>query len=100
MLLGRQRVFPWYTEGATSMPRKKQSASQQATLTMMTHILLLQPKATTTDEALASLFKGVHALQQHIPCLLAVATSENQSTRHRGYTHGIVLHFVDEPHLR
>ncbi len=70
------------------------------TLSIMTHITLLSPKVETTDEALEAVFESVHALQKQIPCLIAIATGENQSTAHRGYTHGIVLHFVDEAHLR
>jgi acyl carrier protein len=81
------------------MVRKTQSSSEQSSQTVATQVILLQPKATTTDEALASLFKGVRSLQTHIPCLLVVSAGENQSTRHRGFTHGILLHFVDEAHL-
>jgi acyl carrier protein len=67
---------------------------------MITHTTLLFPKVEATDEMLEGVFKSVHALQKQIPCLIAVATGENQSTAHRGYTHGIVLHFVGEAHMR
>jgi acyl carrier protein len=77
--------------------KKKQESIEQA---MMTHILLLQLKADITDQMLAPLWKAAHALPQHIPCLLAVSAGENQSTHHRGFTHGILLHFIDEQHLR
>ena len=79
------------------MPNKKPTTPHRF---MMTQILLLQLKPTTTDSALATFFKGVQGMQQHIPCLLAVATGENHSTAHRGFTHGIILHFEDEPHMR
>lgn len=78
------------------MPKKKPTTLQRS---MMTQILLLHLKPTTTDSALATFFKGVQGMQQHIPCLLAVATGENHSTYHRGFTHGIILHFEDEPHM-
>jgi len=81
------------------MVRKTQSPSEQPGQTVATQVILLQPKSTTTDEALASLFKGVQSLHKRIPHLLAVSAGENQSTRHRGFTHGILLHFVDEAHL-
>jgi acyl carrier protein len=81
------------------MVRKTQSPLEQPGQTVATQVILLQPKATTTDEALASLFKGVQSLHKRIPHLLAVSAGENQSTRHRGFTHGILLHFVDETHL-
>ncbi len=67
---------------------------------LMTQVTLLQPKASTTDADLATLFKAVRSLQKHIPCLLAVATGENHSTQHKGFTHGILLHFEDETHMR
>ncbi len=70
------------------------------TLPMITHITLLYPKVETSDEALEAVFKSVHALQKQIPCIIAIATGENQSTAHRGYTHGIVIHFVDEAQMR
>jgi hypothetical protein len=81
------------------MVRKTQSLSEPTNQTVATQVILLQPKAATTDEALASFFKAVRSLQKHIPCLLVVSAGENQSTRHRGFTHGILLHFVDEAHL-
>ena len=67
---------------------------------VMTQITLLQPKASTTDVDLATLFKAVRALQKHISCLLAVAAGEIYSTQHKGFTHGILLHFEDETHMR
>lgn len=79
------------------MAKKEQESTQQA---MMTHILLLQLKPDVSDQMLASLWKAAHTLQPHIPCLLAVSAGENQSTYHRGFTHGILLHFTDEQHLR
>lgn len=63
----------------------------------MTQVILLRLKAETTDQALAAFFKAVHQAQPHIPCLVAVATGENQSEAHRGFTHGIFLHFDHNP---
>lgn len=65
---------------------------------IVTQVILLQPKAEITDEALAAFFKAVHHSQPHIPCLVAVATGENTSNAHRGVTHGILLHFDHDPH--
>jgi acyl carrier protein len=64
---------------------------------LVTQVILLRPKAETTDQALATFFKAVHNTQPHIPCLVAVATGENQSEAHRGFTHGIFLHFDHDP---
>lgn len=72
---------------------------QQTTLAyaIVTQVILLQPKAETTDETLAAFFKAVHTAQPHIPCLVAVSTGENTSNAHRGFTHGILLHFDRDP---
>ena len=65
---------------------------------LVTQVILLQPTAETTDEALAAFFKAVHHSQPHIPCLVAGASGENTSNAHRGFTHGILLHFDHDPH--
>ncbi len=67
---------------------------------MITHVVLLQPKAEVTREELAAVLSRVQALQQTIPGILAISAGENRSTYHRGYTHGIIMHFVDEAHLQ
>lgn len=72
----------------------------QQQIQIMTHVILLAPKADTSDKDLEKLFQAAHALKKHIPCLLAIAAGENHSTGHRGFTHGIVMHFTDEAHQR
>ena len=67
---------------------------------MMTHVVLLKPKAATTDEELAVLFDAIRALQKVIPGLLAVSAGTNHSGYHHGYTYGVILHFSDEAHLQ
>lgn len=67
---------------------------------MMTHVVLLKPKAETTDEQLTTLFRHIQALQTIIPGLVAISAGPNHSTYHRGYTHGIIMHFIDETHLQ
>ena len=67
---------------------------------MITHVVLLQPKAEVTREELATVLSRIQALQQTIPGILAISAGENRSTYHRGYTHGIIMHFVDEAHLQ
>jgi len=64
---------------------------------IVTQVILLRPKAKTTDETLTAFFKAVHRSQPHIPCLADVSTGENTSTAHRGFTHGILLHFDRDP---
>lgn len=67
---------------------------------LMTHIVLLQLKPTTTDKDIDSLFQSMHAMQHHIPHLVAVTTGENHSLQHKGWTHGILFHFLEDQHLQ
>lgn len=87
-----------------SMPRGKRKTDQSTQhikqRTLMTRMLLFQPRPTATDDDLEALFKAAHGMQSHIPCLVAVTTGENQSHQHKGWTHGIVLHFEDEQHMQ
>jgi quinol monooxygenase YgiN len=69
-------------------------------LEMIAHVVLLQPKTTTTNEELSAFLERVRALQQVIPGIVAISVGENRSTHHRGFTHGIIMHFVDEAHLQ
>jgi len=69
-------------------------------LEMITHLVLLQPKVETTDEELAVFLERVKALQQVIPGIVAISVGRNRSVHHRGFTHGIIMHFVDEAHLQ
>jgi quinol monooxygenase YgiN len=67
---------------------------------MIAHVVLLQPKATTTNEELAAFLERVQALQLMVPGILAISAGENRSMHNRGFTHGIIMHFVDEAHLQ
>lgn len=67
---------------------------------MMTHVVLLKPKAGTTDEKMTALFDTIRALQTVIPGLLAVSVGQNRSAYHHGYTYGVIMHFSDEAHLQ
>jgi quinol monooxygenase YgiN len=69
-------------------------------LEMIAHVVLLQPKATTTNEELSAFLERVRALQQVIPGIVAISVGENRSNYHGGFTHGIIMHFVDEAHLQ
>ena len=69
-------------------------------LEMITHVVLLQPKPETTDKELAAVLERVKALQQVIPGIVALSVGKNRSTYHRGFTHGIIMRFVDEAHLK
>ena len=67
---------------------------------MITHVVLLQPKVSTTDQELTAFLEHIQALQQVIPGIVAISVGENRSIYHGGFTHGIIMHFVDETHLK
>jgi len=67
---------------------------------MITHIVLLQPKAATTAEELATFLDHVRDLQKIIPGIIAISAGKNHSPYHSVYTHGIIMRFVDEAHLQ
>lgn len=66
---------------------------------MIAHVVLLQPKPGITDNELAAFLERVRALQRAIPGIISIASGENRSEYNRGFTHGIIMHFVDEAHL-
>jgi hypothetical protein len=67
---------------------------------MITHVVVLQPKAETTDEEIKYVLDQVRTLSQSIPGILDVHTGENLSTNHQDYTYGFVMHFADEASLK
>lgn len=66
---------------------------------MITHIVLLYPKAEASDEQLHAVLEQVEALQKVIPGLISVSTGKNASQYHQGYTYGIIMHFLDAASL-
>ena len=67
---------------------------------MITHVVLLQPKVSTTDQELTAFLERIEALRQVIPGIVAISVGENRSNFHGGFTHGIIMRFVDEAHLQ
>ncbi len=66
---------------------------------MITHVVLLQPKVSTSNEELTAFLQHVLTLQQVIPGILSISVGENRSDFQGGFTHGIIMRFVDEAHL-
>ena len=66
---------------------------------MITHIVLLRPKVSTSIEELTAFFEHVRVLQELIPGILSLSVGENRSEFNGGFTHGIIMRFVDEVHL-
>ena len=67
---------------------------------MITHVVLLQPKATTTEEQLAIFFDHVRNLQKQITGIISISAGKNRSPYASTYTHGIIMRFIDEAHLQ
>jgi len=67
---------------------------------MITHVVLIQPKVSTTNEQLTAFLQHVLTLQQVIPGILSISVGENRSDYQGGFTHGIIMRFVDEAHLQ
>ena len=67
---------------------------------MITHVVLLQPKAETTEDEIATVLSHVQELQQKISGITEVHTGKNLSNYNRGYSHGFVMQFVDQEHLK
>ncbi len=67
--------------------------------TIMTHVVLLRPRAETSEEAMLMALEHVQALQSQISGLLSVATGKNHSRSHQGYRYGVIMRFIDEAHL-
>jgi len=67
---------------------------------MITHVVLIQPKSSTSNEKLLALFQDVQALQEIIPGIISISVGENLSHYHRGFTYGVIMRFVDEAHLQ
>jgi len=66
---------------------------------MITHIVLIQPKVSTSKEQILAFLQRVLTLQEVIPGILHISTGENRSVYHKGFTFGIIMRFVDEAHL-
>ncbi len=67
---------------------------------MIAHVVLLQPKASTSNEELTALLERIQALQRVISGIVSISVGENRSIYHGGYTYGVIMHFVDETHLQ
>jgi Stress responsive A/B Barrel Domain len=67
---------------------------------MVTHVVLLQPKAEVTEDEITSTLDHVQALQQAIPGIVIVQVGKNMSNNNQGYTYGFVMRFVDAEHLK
>jgi hypothetical protein len=68
---------------------------------MVRHILLLQPRADVTPEAIDACRKGITSLVGRIPGLVDCHWGENlvAPERREGFTQGFSMDFLDRPSL-
>jgi len=67
---------------------------------MITHVVLIQPKVSTSNEQISAFLQRVLTLQEEIPGIQSISVGENRSVYHEGFTHGVIMRFVDEAHLQ
>ncbi|MDJ1184426.1 Dabb family protein [Roseofilum casamattae] len=66
---------------------------------MIEHIVLFQFQPDTSPEAIAAMMQGLKGLKEKIPGIVSLSCGENFSDRARGFTHGLVIRFVDRAAL-
>ncbi|GLV58737.1 hypothetical protein KDH_55670 [Dictyobacter sp. S3.2.2.5] len=67
---------------------------------MITHVVLVQPKAETSNEQLQTMFEQIKALKQLIPGIQDVQVGKNLGQHTQGYSYGMVMHLESMEHLK
>ena len=67
---------------------------------MVTHVVLIQPKAETSKEQIETVLKQTQALKDIIPGIQDVHGGENLSQHTQGYQYGMVMYFESMQHLK
>ena len=64
---------------------------------MIRHIVLIRFRPDVTDEAIASLWEELRAIDGKVPGLLSIAAGRSESPEkiERGYMHGFTVDFAD-----
>ncbi len=64
---------------------------------MLSHVVLLKPKAEVSQAEIATALEHVQALQQAIPGIVSVQAGKNlNASNNQGYTHGFIIQFENE----
>jgi hypothetical protein len=80
---------------------KKSFQREERLSRMILHIVMLKPKPGTTDEEIQVVLEHVKELQPKIPGLLEVRAGKNfENPDSQGYTHGFVMQFINEAHMK
>jgi hypothetical protein len=64
---------------------------------MIRHIVLIRFRADVSEDRIAAIFADLHAIEGHIPGLIAIASGRSESPEkiERGYMHGFTVDFAD-----
>jgi len=64
---------------------------------MLSHVVLLKPKAEVSQAEITIALEHVKALQQEIPGIVSVQAGENlNSSNNQGYSYGFTMQFENE----
>ncbi|MBD2312967.1 Dabb family protein [Desertifilum sp. FACHB-1129] len=66
---------------------------------MIEHIVLFKWQPDTSPEAIATIIEALKSLQDKIPGIVDLSCGENFCERSKGFTHGLVVRFVDRAAL-
>ena len=73
--------------------------AMQSTGPEVVHIVLFRWSEAATPEAIGRVIEALRGLRDQIPGILDLACGENFSSRAQGYTHGLVVRFLDRAAL-
>jgi hypothetical protein len=64
---------------------------------MIRHIVLIRFRPDVTEDAIAAIFAGLHAIKAVVPGVLAIHAGRSESPEQieRGYLHGFTVDFAD-----
>ncbi len=67
---------------------------------MVTHVVLIKPKAETTAEQIQTVLEQAKNLQQIIPGIVDAQVGKNQGGLQQGYTYGLIMQFENMERLQ
>lgn len=67
---------------------------------MVTHVVLIKPKAETTAEQIQTILEQAKDLQQIIPGIVDAQVGKNQGGQQQGYSYGLIMQFESMERLQ